>query len=257
MFSVFGDDIIVPTKAYERTLRLLRLLGFTPNPEKSFGSGSFRESCGHDYYHGYNVRPVFVRKLKTDNDLMVLTNLLVGWSARNSISLDNTLALCLKNLKFVNIVPMGESDDAGLRVPYSIATDFARLRLPKHRQFQSLGYVKRYSLPKRMRVLDGEIHVPKGVKRHIYNPPGLLMAYLCGGIRGSSISLTNWHPVYRTKRAVAPNWDHLAQPLEAAMIGTAESPASLARKTDQVLRHLLWDVKGFGRVRKMRTGGRS
>ena len=56
---VFGDDIIVPVEFYDECVWALRFFGFQPNPKKSFGSGSFRESCGGDYFHGVAVRPHF------------------------------------------------------------------------------------------------------------------------------------------------------------------------------------------------------
>lgn len=236
MFSVFGDDIIVPAKCFERTLSLLRLLGFTPNSEKSFGSGSFRESCGHDYYHGHNVRPVFLRKMDTDTDLMVITNLLVEWSARLEIPLPNTIEFCIRNLDYVNFVPMGEGEDAGLRVPYSILMDFGGASNPHHEGYQSRVYTKRVTHTKRVRILDGTIHVPKGVRRFIYNPPGLLVSYLRGEIRNCSISLRNWRPVYRTKRAVSPNWDYRPTTLESPWIEGVSGSGSLAKSIDRILR---------------------
>lgn len=256
MFSVFGDDIIVPSKVFERTCHLLRLLGFQPNPDKCFGSGSFRESCGHDYYRGYNIRPVFLRKLDTDADLMVLTNLLVDWSIRNEVPLSNAIELCIKNLKFVNIVPMHETEDAGLRVPFTLARDLSGLRLAKDAATQSFAYIKRVTHTRRMRVLDGTILVPPGVKRHIYNPSGLFMSFLRGEVRDGQISLRNWSPVYRTKRAIAPNWDYCPMSLEASLIGNALSPSVLARRYDEVLRPLLEGVVQLPRRSPKRARGR-
>jgi hypothetical protein len=57
---VYGDDIIVPVDAAVPLIRVLKDLGFTPNPDKSFWDGTFRESCGKDYVLGIDVRPVFV-----------------------------------------------------------------------------------------------------------------------------------------------------------------------------------------------------
>jgi hypothetical protein len=58
---VYGDDIIVPTHASSNVLAVLRTFGFTPNTKKTFTSGSFRESCGGDYFLGYDVRSVFLK----------------------------------------------------------------------------------------------------------------------------------------------------------------------------------------------------
>lgn len=70
----YGDDIIVPTLAALPTMAVLSSLGFTPNLEKSFWQGPFRESCGSDYHLGTNVRPVFVDDALTGADLFRLYN---------------------------------------------------------------------------------------------------------------------------------------------------------------------------------------
>lgn len=55
--SVHGDDIIVPSGAFDECVRLLEVFGFEANRKKSFGTGPFRESCGGDYWNGQAVRP--------------------------------------------------------------------------------------------------------------------------------------------------------------------------------------------------------
>lgn len=61
MVSVYGDDIIVPVDAYDTLEEVLTFFGFSLNGKKSFKHGPFRESCGKDYYDGYDVRP-FLQK---------------------------------------------------------------------------------------------------------------------------------------------------------------------------------------------------
>nr|UOL49017.1 MAG: hypothetical protein 4 [Leviviridae sp.] len=81
--SVYGDDIIVPTQMAEPLISVLREVGFVPNPEKSFWSGPFRESCGKHYFSGHDVTPFYVRKpLKTLRDLFLLHNNLYRWICR-------------------------------------------------------------------------------------------------------------------------------------------------------------------------------
>lgn len=55
-FTVFGDDIIVPTGVASDLLALLGYCGFVPNKNKTFTAGYFRESCGGDYFNGFPVR---------------------------------------------------------------------------------------------------------------------------------------------------------------------------------------------------------
>jgi len=57
---VYGDDIIVPSPIAPMLMKVLRDLGFTPNPQKSFYEGPFRESCGKDYYKGIDIRPAYL-----------------------------------------------------------------------------------------------------------------------------------------------------------------------------------------------------
>lgn len=63
--NVMGDDIITPSGCYNRTVRVLALLGFVVNKQKSFGTGPFRESCGKDFWNGINVRPVYLKDIPT------------------------------------------------------------------------------------------------------------------------------------------------------------------------------------------------
>lgn len=53
--SAYGDDLIVPSFAYETVVEFLELCGFEVNREKSYSTGLYRESCGEEYYAGYNV----------------------------------------------------------------------------------------------------------------------------------------------------------------------------------------------------------
>lgn len=54
---VYGDDLIVPSASAGDVLSALKFFGFTPNLKKTFYEGSFRESCGGDFYDGISVRP--------------------------------------------------------------------------------------------------------------------------------------------------------------------------------------------------------
>lgn len=72
--SVFGDDIIVPQHDAQRIMSRLEQLGFTVNREKTFVSGPFFESCGHDYFNGAFVRPFFWKDLADPVDVIKMCN---------------------------------------------------------------------------------------------------------------------------------------------------------------------------------------
>lgn len=73
---VYGDDIIVPSGAYDLLEEVLTFCGFSLNGSKSFKSGRFRESCGKDYYDGIEVRPYFQKS--TENEIQHLFRLANG-----------------------------------------------------------------------------------------------------------------------------------------------------------------------------------
>ena len=75
--SVYGDDIIVPTHRYEALVQLLTATGFLVNTDKSFSTGPFRESCGHDYLSGINIRPCYIKGPLACFDLFRLHNFYV------------------------------------------------------------------------------------------------------------------------------------------------------------------------------------
>lgn len=72
--SVFGDDIVAPTEAYHLIKDVLCYLGFEVNAQKSFFKPGFRESCGGDYFHGHDVRPLFLKTELTSHFLVLLHN---------------------------------------------------------------------------------------------------------------------------------------------------------------------------------------
>lgn len=75
----YGDDLTVEPELYPALLRLLKFFGFVPNLEKSFTSGPFRESCGHDYYQGQMITPFYIRST-------------AGWNIPNTCHNVNGLA---------------------------------------------------------------------------------------------------------------------------------------------------------------------
>ncbi len=208
LWSVFGDDIIVPTKAYHRTLRLLTQLGFWPNENKSFGSGWFRESCGHDYYQGYNVRPVFCRKAETNADITVLFNQLAIWSCNLGIDIPSSLEYLLEWLGSLGgafPVPLHDNVDAGIRVPLSLLHDRHLVRDP---HVQSIKYRHRVAEPKRLRFTDRTCRIVGRRGKILYNIAGALLSTLRGELRSGIISIRGNNVEYRTKSAIVPCWDY-------------------------------------------------
>lgn len=58
--SVYGDDLIYPSRLHKFVSVIFPLLNFKLNLDKTFVKAPFRESCGSDYYRGADVRPAFL-----------------------------------------------------------------------------------------------------------------------------------------------------------------------------------------------------
>lgn len=69
--SVFGDDLVYPSAYHESVKAACAEFGFILNDAKSFSSGSFRESCGSDFFNGVGVRPLRFSK-RLDNGAQVV-----------------------------------------------------------------------------------------------------------------------------------------------------------------------------------------
>lgn len=77
--STFGDDIIVPVDAVPLLTQMLSFIGFTVNSSKSFSEGPFRESCGADFYLGFDIRPFYSKTRISERVLYTMHN----WFIRN------------------------------------------------------------------------------------------------------------------------------------------------------------------------------
>jgi hypothetical protein len=60
--SAYGDDLIVPTAGALQAADRLESFGLKVNLRKSFWTGEFRESCGGDYFRGYDITVVRLRE---------------------------------------------------------------------------------------------------------------------------------------------------------------------------------------------------
>jgi hypothetical protein len=76
---VYGDDLVVPSTNAIAVLEHLQKYNCKVNTNKTFVSGSFRESCGVDAYAGYPVTPVYLRHERPKNRRQA--SQLISWVA--------------------------------------------------------------------------------------------------------------------------------------------------------------------------------
>jgi hypothetical protein len=174
-FGVFGDDIIVRKEAYEFTCRMLTKLGFKVNDDKSFNTGPFRESCGHDWYAGHFVRGVYIKSLETVSDVYSAINRLNRWSALAGVRLPNTIGFLRRGLKRELKIPFSEVIDGGIQVPFNQT-------VPKVDNAYWFKYRVLARKPKKLKVPETkEDSVLLGYKD--FNPYGWAVTFLGGYAR--------------------------------------------------------------------------
>lgn len=204
-WSVFGDDIICSQRVLSKVLRLLELTGFEVNSSKTFTEGHFRESCGHDYFRGHDIRGVYCKTLLLPQERFTLINLLNQWSSWQGIPLPNTIGRLLKTVPRI-VVPPWENADCGIWLPERLLPYYKhKLRVDRNKSLLYRRYVPRSVF---MRVAEDKIHVPRYSKPRRYNPAGLYVAFLSGSITNGKILTRASKVRYVTKWAVAPNWSH-------------------------------------------------
>lgn len=82
----YGDDILVPGKHALDAMAVLRACGFEPNARKSYVDGSFRESCGGDFFSGFGVRSCYAdSSFQEPTDWIVLHNQLRARGLRGPV----------------------------------------------------------------------------------------------------------------------------------------------------------------------------
>lgn len=206
-WGVYGDDIIVPSSLARRVCRLLELLGFRVNSDKSFFEGPFRESCGGDYYLGHPVRGVYIKSLKTPQSRYVAINQLNEWSAVTGIKLPRTVGY-LRDSVMDLAIPYHEAPDSGIRTPESVGTAYWNGKKQRfyYRCYEPVRHVLRFDD-------SGCVSTPrirgKRIVRRTNNPSGALVAFIGGYIRSGQVTLPlkqGETPVYRARWKFSHNW---------------------------------------------------
>lgn len=177
-FGVFGDDICVRKEAYDFTCKMLTKIGFTVNVVKSFNTGPFRESCGHDYVNGQNIRGIYIKSLESPQQVVSAINRLTRWSSFHGISLTKTIRT-LMTWTNAPLVPPSESDDAGIHVPFN---------LTKPHVNNQYWFIYRYWSKRMRRVKVDELETTNG---EVTNYSALSCGFLSGTYRRRDTLLTN------------------------------------------------------------------
>lgn len=206
-FAVFGDDILVLREAYDLVTRLLEVTGFLVNHEKSFNNGDFRESCGHDYFKGHNVRGVYIRKLLDDLDYYSAFNRLQRWSVRHEVNLSRTLSYIASKAQKALYVPCDEDDEAGFHVPRWFGMRSNKLRNGMIHYVAARRTPLVLKFPTSESDVKGIIRCKRRIKGWSYNPAGVLNLLMYGGIRDGLWTLRSESTKTAYCKRRTPCWD--------------------------------------------------
>lgn len=64
--GTYGDDVILPTLAFDLFSTMMDFYGFRINWKKSHYDSPFRESCGAHFYGGVDVKPIYLKDSLSD-----------------------------------------------------------------------------------------------------------------------------------------------------------------------------------------------
>lgn len=198
---VYGDDIVVPTEYVDHILEAIRLIGFVPNPKKTFVDGPFRESCGKHYFSGADVTPFYVRDpVDNINRRYWLANSIKRWS-RMAYGLDGSYSSVYdevvrsipQQLRFP--IPDGLGD-GGLVVDFDEAT-------PPRARNGLEGYRYRYV---------SEVNPTRRFRDHAFLLKSLYNLDMKGHVEGESVATSviapRNKPKYKIRDGIAAQWSH-------------------------------------------------
>jgi len=228
-WGVFGDDIIVRKDAYDFVVKNLTMLGFFVNDDKSFNVGSFRESCGGDFYLGRDIRGVYLKTLSHETDVYSALNRLVRWHCAHGVEIQNTLRLLSRSGARFLPIPFRDGDTEGIKVSSSCALNSWSDLATQGVCYKALQSSSRFAvLPDETRSRDVDRGMTVFISNkavHIgYNRQGLVVSLVGGFIRSGRISFSlRERPRYVRVTRQVPWWDWLGHSGSSGVTTSNES----------------------------------
>lgn len=151
--GVFGDDLIIPSDVKDLAIDVFSFCGLPLNSDKSFWDGPFRETCGKDFFLGFDIRPYHQQDGITAETLFSLHNFYM----RNcEPDMARLVRLYIHpNLKLFGPDGYGDGHLIGAWVPY-------RRQAERVRGWEGSRFMTYRHITKRLReeILPGDIVYP-------------------------------------------------------------------------------------------------
>lgn len=201
-FSVYGDDIVFPSRYADDLIEVLTACGFIVNRDKSFtcsGALLFRESCGGEYLRGDDVTPLRIsRRLRPLENKRTQPSTFRAYIDMANACLDkgylNMRRYLVKQLFASRPYPIFGNED-GMLHTYSVVTNY-RLR-------------HRWNTELQRRQCLGAVVVPK--KQSFELPTPVTMNRLITGLYGEC-ELWNWQRERCMTEFLGHAWDDQLYP---------------------------------------------
>jgi hypothetical protein len=206
--SVYGDDIIVENEKYHDVVALLAFAGFEVNSLKSYHTGSFRESCGGNYYDGVDITPFKVRCYPSNKSEWVhLVNGIVSIGKPGGLLWETAAKLIAE--KNLPIGPIQESTDTWVNVDAHNAYNLGRSKWNKHLQSMQWQGFKPVPQPR-------DPAEEKQIERFLKSAPGYMLWSLSSAQRSYEIhglienyAVTGRYPFFLRELAIRAHDDKL------------------------------------------------
>ncbi len=69
--SIYGDDLIIPSKYYNSCVDFFDYCGFEINSKKSYHQSYYRESCGKHWWNGVDITPLYLKSELTNEQTAI------------------------------------------------------------------------------------------------------------------------------------------------------------------------------------------
>lgn len=119
--SIYGDDLVIPTAAYDLLIEVMTFAGFRINTDKTFATSTgalFRESCGKHFLDGRDVSPFYVdTPLDNPASIVLLANNITRWASQPGLRDGRLYSVWVWVLSHLDprwqecLIPFGSEDD--------------------------------------------------------------------------------------------------------------------------------------------------
>lgn len=136
--SAYGDDLIYPRSIHKFVVPILTDLGFKINVTKTYSEEYFRESCGSDFYHGLDCRPV--SPAGTDQSSVITSFTADLYKLRNNLTRKWSICEIPKTLHYIDCAIAGASGEILFVPPHFPDTAGIRIDTPHVGKDYSICY---------------------------------------------------------------------------------------------------------------------